>query len=301
MSQTFERDLSRQLADTADREGGWPYAPDLPVAAEVTALACAALSACDEASDVCARGFERLASIQRADGGVPVYANMEQPCWPTALALLAWRLADPSGSAYADRSRLATDWLLRTRGKQFQTDTRIYGHDTQLGGWPWVEGTHSWVEPTAYAVLALRACGLASSPRVKEGIATLRDRAVHGGGWNYGNPKMFGHDLRPFPAPTGIALTALADTNLTPAIAESLDYLAEELPQIRAPISLCWGVIGLDAWRRRPEQADAWLDECARLSQSRPPSCHHMALLLLASRPTSSWLPAMEMAHATSN
>ena len=36
------------------------------------------------------------------------------------------------------------------------------------------------------------------------------DRALPHGGWNYGNKVVFGHELRPQPGPTGMALLALA-------------------------------------------------------------------------------------------
>ena len=42
---------------------------------------------------------------------------------------------------------------------------------------PGSSGTHSWVEPTALAVLALRREGLGSHARVQEGVRLLRDRA----------------------------------------------------------------------------------------------------------------------------
>ena len=51
------------------------------------------------------------------------------------------------------------------------------------GGWGYGRAAYSWTEPTAYALLALRASGLENSPAYKSGVTWLP--AVHGadGGW----------------------------------------------------------------------------------------------------------------------
>jgi hypothetical protein len=91
--------------------------------------------------------------------------------------------------------------------------------------------------------------------------------------------------LRPFPATTGIALTALAgDPELgdDSRVATSLDYLKRELTQVRAPLSLAWGLIGLTAWSARPEQAPQWLAEAAQQCLQREPHPLYDELLLIA-------------------
>ena len=37
-------------------------------------------------------------------------------------------------------------------------------------GWPWVDGTHSWVEPTALALLVMGREGLSGHSRAREGV-----------------------------------------------------------------------------------------------------------------------------------
>jgi hypothetical protein len=50
------------------------------------------------------------------------------------------------------------------------------------GGWPYQSGS-SWTEPTAYALLALVACGEAASPAVKNGCEWLARNQRADGGW----------------------------------------------------------------------------------------------------------------------
>ena len=117
---------------------------------------------------------------------------------------------------------------------------RTVGHDTAIVGWPWVADTHSWLEPTAVAILALRREGKVDHPRVREGLRLIRDRAIPTGGWNYGNNVAFGRDLRPQPAPTGLALLALAGIDDRSEVVErAVGYLQESLPSTRgSPVSL---------------------------------------------------------------
>ena len=66
------------------------------------------------------------------------------------------------------------------------------GRNLNLKGWPWKDGTSSWVEPTAHTLIALKkAHGLLPAPelaeRVHSGEALLLDVRCKDGGWNYGS------------------------------------------------------------------------------------------------------------------
>ena len=138
------------------------------------------------------------------------------------------------------------------------------------------------MEPTAYAILALRAKGYADHPRLREGVELLLDRALPDGGWNYGNTKTLGQILQPFPCTTGIVLTALALEPGNNKIDESIRYLTHELSRIRSPLSLSWGLMGLSAWDARPRQARGWLRESVNRIKDREPNALHAAMILLA-------------------
>jgi hypothetical protein len=137
----------------------------------------------------------------------------------------------------------------------------VVGHDTSLVGWSWVAGTHSWIEPTALAVMALRRSNLGTHPRVSAAVHLIRDRAIAGGGWNYGNNRLFGTDLRPQPGPTGMALLALAPcADRGDFVEHAIRYLQRALPDLRAPQSLCWGALGLRAWAACNGTVERWAE-----------------------------------------
>lgn len=242
---------------------GWGYRPGDAPFVEPTALAALALRCvageaaprgCAEAATGAARWVAR---IQRPDGSVGLSGDLEAPKWPTAHAILLWSNVE----GFESQRTRAAGWLERFRGKTFRRlpDSPL-GHDTSIVGWPWVEGTHPWVEPTAMAIIALARVGLVRSARVAEGARLLSDRALPSGGWNYGNSVLFRTVLRPQPGPTGLALLALASLRARGhAVGPALDYLESVLPGIRSAQSLCWGILGLSAWGRRPPGAAGWL------------------------------------------
>lgn len=268
---------------------GWGYRATSDPATEPTVLSSLALLAIN-AEDSQAYTFARrsahwLASIQRHDGGVGVSADLSHVDWPTPFPLLLWSVLGTE-SAAAQRSRAR---LLSQQGITFaKPPGSPLGHDTTIPGWSWVERTHSWLEPTALAVLALRRDGQGYHPRVCQGLALIRDRVIPEGGWNFGNNVVFGQSLRPKPGPTGLALLALAGTTKpAPYIDRSLDYLLEQVRHVRSAMSLGLGLLALRAWNRWPDEANEWLAEGFARAASRDDAAVATAYLLLASTPRS--------------
>jgi hypothetical protein len=276
----------RELLQLHGPEPAWGYRAGGAAAIEPTVLACLGLLATSGAADgvpaVVAACSRWLAKIQGADGALGLSTTQPAPGWTTPLGLLLWQ----AGMGHEAPRRRAIEWLLWQRGEQMtpaDDPDHIVGHDTMLIGWPWVTGTHSWLEPTALAVLALCRAGLGTHPRVVEGYRLIRDRAIVTGGWNYGNKAAFGHPLRPQPAPTGLALLALVRRDgFTPIVARAIGYLHETLPGVRASVSLGWGLLGLRAWSSVPEQADCWLCQAYQRATGRPDAATKLSVLLMA-------------------
>lgn len=270
--------LLRRLREGANDDGSYGYGYRSRGAAEPTALAAMALSA--RGDDVSA-SRRWLAEVQRPDGGVPILDRMEGPCWPSALAALAWQ-GDDAFLAPADG---ALAWLSGASGVGVPRNDSV-GHDTSLVAWSWTPDTHSWVEPTSYALLALGPSHV--DERTDEAVRLLMDRQLRAGGWNYGNTRVLGSALRPFPATTGLALAALAGR---PEVREyddgplrrSRQWLAAAVADIRAPLSLAWGLIGLDRWSAPLAGKEGLLEASTQADLDADPT--HDALRLLTEAP----------------
>jgi hypothetical protein len=202
--------------------------------------------------------------------------------------MLAWH----DDADFEEAAAAATGFLLASGGVALRQTPEL-GHDMSLRGWSWVLGTHSWVEPTALGVLALRLRGAGAHPRALEARRLLVDRCLPRGGWNYGNTTAFGAELLPSADATGIALAALAGFDhaaeagaaaLEHATRRSADYLEREWERgLRTPLALGYALLGLAALGRRPvaaaERVAATLDRQGELG---PFDTAHLGLLLAA-------------------
>ncbi len=250
-------------------------------AAEPTALAALAFVANGRAEDA-TNAAAALAAMQQLNGEVSIRVGEKTPGWTTSLAILAWSAANRA--KHLREIDKATAWLLANRGQAVE-QSNYFGHNTQLVGWAYAEQTHSWVEPTAFAVLALKAVGKGDMPAAREGMAVLVDRQLPDGGLNYGNTEVLGQFIRPHIEPTGIALLALAgEVDPSGRIAKSITWLQRSLGPETTPLSLGWGLLGLRAQGVTMTPADEWLSSAAARVQARDRSPHKLALLALAAK-----------------
>jgi len=272
-----------ELLQKQNPDSGWGYDSGKASSAEPTALACLAILAHKEttppiAAEKVDRAAAWLASIQQPNGATGISASIEEPCWPTAYSLIAWTNLPDHRTSAAN----ALQWLLNQKGEK-GPNSDLFGHDPKLQGWPWLSETHSWIEPTAASIVALRRAGLNTHPRTQEGVRLILDRAITTGGWNYGNKTVLGRNLRPQPATTGLVLMALSDLNeqLEP-IDRACSYLSDCLLTVRSPMSLCWGLLGLTAWNQRPDEYQSWLQQSYGRVRRFRTSTVELAYLLIA-------------------
>ncbi len=216
--------LRDSLAAAAHPEGGWGYSKDQPAHPEPTCLALLALSAEPERfAQPIAAARQALELNGSSDGSYRLSRGRNEAAWPTALALFA-----RAALAEANLERTVAK-LKAMRGRVLQDDPEfadMIDIDVKIVGWPWAEGNFSWVEPTAWACLALRKAEHGSSGEVSEGLNLLLDRAFDEGGVNYGNRKVLGRMTEPIPTPTALMLLAMQDVN-HPRVAAALRYLRE--------------------------------------------------------------------------
>ena len=279
-----DMDWSDRIVAALARHSSWAYHGNAPRATEPAALTALALLG-HQQPDAAQAPLDWLASIQSKDGCIGVTETQDAPHWPTSQAILAWWHAQQLpkfAGQYQQAIDRAVRWTLQTAGVALQPTPEL-GHDPRLVGWPWVESTHSWQEPTSWAVLALRTVGRAEHPRTREGIRMLVDRLLPEGGCNYGNTYVLHQKLRPHVQPTGICLLALAGEKISDVrVKKSIDYLLAELNNKTTTASLSYGLLGLTAQGQAPARADAFLAAAAKRTLDADPSAHKLALLALA-------------------
>lgn len=305
------------------------YSPSGKAAAEPMAIASLALLQHGR-NDAAVALASKLAEMQQDNGEVAVRAGEDWPGWPTSLAVVTWcavrnalsgvpsvnsasreniqSAARHTSHSFQEPIARAIDWLLVNRGRGVERSEN-FGHNTELVGWAYAEGTHSWIEPTSFAVLAMKAAAgqnailandkleklpddkkkrdlrLGYGAMIREGIAVLIDRQLPGGGLNYGNTIVLGQTIRPHIQPTGIALLALAgEEDPSGRLAKSIAWLRRSIGPTTTPSSLAWAVLGLTAHGAGLEQAGDWLAAAADRVKSRDRSPHKLALLALAAK-----------------
>lgn len=258
------------------------YHDDRRAATEPTCYAALALAGAGRL-DASHRAVGWLAEIQNCDGSIGISGTDRFPQWNTALAALAWHHFDRlTGEAvYESQAQRAAQWLFGVRDSTFPRSPRL-GHDTTVHGWPWVDGTHAWVEPTACAVLALRTLGHEQHARVRDGIRLLLDRQLPQGGWNYGNTTVLGQPLVAQVMPTALALLALSGAAAASLVATSVADLRQRLATISGTASFCLAYLALCAHTHVSETTQASTMNRLAAALSGESSPYRLALGVLA-------------------
>jgi hypothetical protein len=290
------------LLNAQNSDGGWGFTANSDSRVEATAWALLALresSPVNEAERV-ARAIRFLHSAQLPDGSWPSAPGQEQGAWVTALA--CWSLAS------IDESKQRVSQALKWLGSDHPGDSRLWGRilrrltadrsvvnqNPAYFGWSWTPGTASWVEPTSYALLVLRHSspnilteGLQHRLRIAESM--LFDRMCPRGGWNCGNPMVYGVPGEAQIGPTVWALLALKDKSGREEVQKSLEWLEKNWNMTRSPGSLALALIGLTAYRRPTSTIHAALCE-SFASDNLFWSVPAVAWSLLAKSPARNWL-----------
>ena len=254
--------LRRLLEELLHRQrpaaGGWSYCGK-QVCTEPTSLALLALVSAPPDHLLGSVGVEPLLAIRQPDGTWPSTAGGSIfSLWATALAVNAMvtlqisrvNLA-PSLDALVHSTPKEASWLVRLK---FRYSDRQVRFDPQRYGWGWVPETVSWVVPTSMAIIALERArkrgligGRVLESRLQLGVEMLLDRACPGGGWNAGNPVVYGVPLRPHVDATAITLAALRSHYQHPRVGVSLDWLLGQT-RCRSSYSLAWLALALDVY-----------------------------------------------------
>jgi hypothetical protein len=252
------------LLGAQNEDGGWGHRSGLASCTEPTswaALALANLIDAEQTQLACARAEKFLRSTQLMDGSWPAVPGQNTGCWVTSPACLALYVLGGPETGVAS----ATAWICRTWPAEggfwwrFLTwvnrrplETAL---DYSLRGWNWTPGTSSWVEPTSYALILLNRLPPNLQPRrawrrVSLGERMLLNRAVPTGGWNCGDPLVYGVMGVPRVGPTVWALLALHRHAETYEVQQGLRWLESVSGDLEGPGSLALAHMGLDLFGR---------------------------------------------------
>jgi uncharacterized protein (DUF362 family) len=235
-----------RLAALVSPEGGWGYQPGQPAHLEPTCLALLALAADrDRFAAAIDAGLRWVESNRHPDDTYRLARGRPQAAWPTALVLFTRHaLGLPAGQLAP-----TADKLLAIESRVVKVDDEIadlkIDIDVSLLGWPWAEANFAWVEPTAWACLALRAVGRGDHPRVREGLKLIVDRAFDSGGVNYGNRVVLGRSTEPIPGPTALMLLACQGVTDQPRVDAAVGYLRMHAARTTDLEHLAWAKLAL--------------------------------------------------------
>ncbi len=265
--------LAQLLATRRTPEAGYEAVAGAGANTESTALAALALGD--------AEACEWLLARQRPDGAWPLGDAVPEPSWASSWALIALAQAGAGAEPLAH----GADWLVAREGWRPSLLARTIGaltgqrrrieHDLALRGWPWHEGAASWCEPTASALLALRQLSTriatpGASERALAGERLLWNRMCVGGGWNYGNRRVLGETIPPYPDTTALVLLALHGSARREEIAHSFAALERLLVAHASSLALALAALAHELHGRDPEPLRRALRE--RIERRGPPS-----------------------------
>lgn len=253
------------LRNAQNADGGWGFRPGSESRAEPTCWAVLALLALDNASNASGirdRGFQFLRTAQLADGSWPTSPEVTTGSWVTSLA--CWVLsadAQAQQAVSAGLKWLCDDWPRdntpwRRVLARFSSEPKISAQNDSLRGWGWTPRTSSWVEPTSFALILLSRTPREMLPqgadhRRELARRMLYDRMCPGGGWNCGNPMVYGVAGEALIVPTVWALLALRDEPNKTEFLMSLDWLQKNVQNVRSPGSHALARTGLETCGRK--------------------------------------------------
>lgn len=274
--------LESFLKSSANADGGWAYLPGRTSRLEPTCWALLALlDGADQPMDdeFWSAGLAVLSRWQQAGGllvdipgGPPNLAfNGLASVVLRRISVLRPRL---SSRDYENLERRLLLGILAIKGARF-ISTEFQRQNNWLVGWPWVDGTFSWAEPTSWCLLALKKARLAVSEparagRIDEAERVLVDRCCLSGGWNSGNSNVLGKELHPYVPTTALALLALRNRRELREVTRSLEWLRRNRLHESSSMALSLALVAMRAYGEPVDDLDGALRH--HLAKAGPPA-----------------------------
>jgi hypothetical protein len=308
---TLRSECLSLLRELQNADGGWPFHVGEQSRVEPACWALRALFASEPYADeqVFRKAACFLQTSQLADGSWPAASQMRMGSWVTSLACSVL-----SGDALsADNVKAGLKWIcedfprdsspLRRFVQSLRPKSDTVSQNDSYRGWGWTPRTASWVEPTAFALMALQEAKPHQLPknaaeRRNLAVSLLYDRMCPGGGWNCGNPRVYGVDGDALVLATCWALLALRDAPEKPGRTLSLAWLQKEFSKIESAGSLAVACMTLQNYGIEPSAANRTLQDWTAENFS-DQGTHVLAWACMALDPARRW-PAIA-AFSTKN
>jgi hypothetical protein len=251
------------LLEAQNGDGGWGAVKGKRSNTESTSFALMALKSLEGKAfnRQTTAGLKWLLQHQRDDGSWSLNDASNQSSWTTPIAVLALL----SFQDQREHALSAAKWILTQEGRKpgwvasllvrLSLVKKMTELDPYLSGWSWTAGAFSWVEPTSYSLMALKKLkrslvGTNCEERIRQGEMLIYDRMCENGGWNYGNSRVLGEALWPYPDVTAVALIALQDRATNEANQMSLRALGNMMQEAASGTALGWGILCLTLYNR---------------------------------------------------
>lgn len=240
---------------SAFRSGAWGYKTGCEACTEPTAFCAIARR---KNPEIRKQVIEYFCSNQNKDGGWSTSPGKGKSDWTTGLALLALRILLKEEDNVESACKVAVDNAVRFL---FEQRFELFGPYLWLAkpmvrfnegeeglnwarGWPWTQGAFHWVEPTSYALLALKIPGPAQAEDIENvllrGDKFLLEHACLDGGWNHGNDLCLNVHLSPFAVTSAEALIALQDHSNDGVVQKAFLNLKKTIGYNMSAMSVAW-------------------------------------------------------------
>lgn len=261
--------ISRQRAEAfllkKRLDGYWPYKPGGDASLETSAWCAIAFRS---RKDIRNESWQYFKQSQNKNGGWSTGLDDGSSDWTTNLVLLSLRVLSEQAPLDAVRQDLLNDacrYLLESRSKPYPEYLRWLLQFLKLPatfpagrGWPFFPETAMLVEPTSYALMAIRPTKSAATEPLKSVVSQAQEylfsRYCQRGGWNYGENVRLTEQLPPYAVSTAQAIIALQDKPQDKRIQTGLNFLTKTARENNTVMALSWSALARNCLGEKSQQ-----------------------------------------------